>query len=130
MALGEFVVRFFSKSSDRWVALIFATLVTGWGWIMYGLLPALTVSEAPIEFWLMDAYHLMGGLFMPHFSAAALLQILTVMLLEDWRQKGGMARIAALTLVMAANAIVQPYIVLLMLPLCGLYALYTLVILP
>ena len=130
MALGEFIARFFSKSHERWVALIFATLVTGWGWLMYSLVPALTVPDAPIEFWLMDAYHLTGGLFMPHFSAAALLQLLTLLLLDDWRQKGGIARIGLLTLVMAANAVVQPYIVLLMLPLCALYALYTLVILP
>lgn len=130
MALGEFIVRFFHKSQERWVSLIFTTLVTGWGWLMYALLPALTVPDAPIEFWLMDAYHLMGGLFMPHFSAAALLQLLTVMLLDDWRQKGGLGRIALLTLVMAVNAIVQPYIVLLMLPLVTLYAFYTLVFLP
>ena len=129
IALGEFIARFFSKSHERWMALIFATLVTGWGWLMYSLVPALTVPDAPIEFWLMDAYHLTGGLFMPHFSAAALLQLLTLLLLDDWRQKGGIARVGLLTLVMAANAVVQPYIVLLMMPLCALYAFYTLVIL-
>ena|GEM_PF-829245 len=130
VALGEFVARFFHRPPQRWLALIFATLVTGWGWLMYSLAPALVVQEAPIEFWLMDAYHLTGGLFMPHFSAAALCQLLTLLLLDDWCRRGGRTRLLLLTLVMAINALIQPYIVLLMLPLCALYAAYCLLVLP
>ncbi len=113
LMLWVFGSRFFPRPGDRWVFLLFSTLVTGMSWLLLIVDPAQTAQVAPIEFWLIDAYHLSGALFMPHFSAAIILQLLAVLLFFN-------RQVIALTIALALLTLVQPYIILLTVPLFGL----------
>lgn len=118
LAIWSFASRFFEKQSERWIALLFGTIVCGWSWLILLVDPAPQVS--PIEFWLTDAFNLLGALFMPHFAAAVILQIVIVLKFDDWvRGNSNHPRqtFIILTLVLAADAIVQPYEAVLILPL-------------
>ncbi len=113
LMLWVFGSRFFPRPGDRWVFMLFATLVTGMSWLLVIFDPVQTAQVAPIEFWLIDAYHLSGALFMPHFSAAIILQLLAVLLFFN-------RQVIALTIALALLTLVQPYIILLTVPLFGL----------
>ncbi len=114
--LWVFGMRFFPRSGDRWVFMLFGTLVTGVSWLLLIFDPVQSAQVAPIEFWLIDAYHLSGALFMPHFSAAVILQLIAVLLFFN-------RQIIALTVALALLTIVQPYIILLTVPLFSLLLL-------
>jgi hypothetical protein len=129
LVLWRFVSCFFARDAERWTAMLFATLVTGVGWILYFFAPLLPTPPAPIEFWLMDAYNLTGAFYMPHFSAAIVLQMLAVMALMDFLAAPGVRpapRMAWLTLLLVLLVLIQPYVVLLTFPLTGLLVLYDL----
>jgi hypothetical protein len=142
VALWAFARHFFEQPRERWLALLFGTVVSGWSWLLLFIDPAMSRQVSPIEFWLTDAYNLFGALFMPHFAAAVILQIVIVLSFEAWvrhsnrqdtedagtvKQSAGPApvrQLVILTLALAADAIVQPYIVLLLLPLLVTLAAY------
>jgi len=111
LAIWAFSGRFFEKKRERWLATLFGTVVSGWSWLLLFIDPAMTAQVSPIEFWLTDAFNLLGGLFMPHFAAAVTLQIVAVLTFDDWvRSKGASARrLITLTLTLAALSIIQPY---------------------
>lgn len=123
LALWRFVVYFFQRAGQRWLALMFGTLAMGWGWLLFALLPQMTQSVAPIEFWLIDGYNLTGALYMPHFAAAITLQIIAFLSYEAWRKQPSPREIAVLSLVFVLLALLQPYVILLLLALYGLLTL-------
>jgi hypothetical protein len=120
LTLWRFAAYFFTKNSERWLVLLFATLAAGWGWLA---LP-FTRDIAPIEFWLIDAYNLIGAIYMPHFVAAISLQMVAMLTFEAWRKQPEPYHLPVLTLTLFLDAIIQPYVVLLTFPLFGLLTLY------
>jgi hypothetical protein len=140
LALWAFARHFFEGQRERWLALLFATVVSGWSWLLLFIDPALSKQVSPIEFWLSDAYNLFGALFMPHFAAAVILQIVIVLSFEVWIRNhrdtedtetinqstspAPMRQLIILTLALAADAIVQPYIALMILPLLATLTAY------
>lgn len=126
LAMWRFACRFFEKPMERWLALFFGVLVNGWSWLLFFIAPEMTQQVAPIEFWLMDAWNLMGAFYMPHFSAAIILQITAFLIYDAWIHRKGNAtqQITLLTLILLADAIIQPYVVLLTFPLFGIMTLY------
>lgn len=107
LGLWRLIVRLLAEGRGRWWALLAGTLLMGYGWLLPLIVPQLTRSLAPIEFWLSDAYTFMGLLIMPHFAAAILLHIGLILVLDDWRWgRGGWLR---LSLILVGLAIIQPY---------------------
>jgi hypothetical protein len=106
------------------LALLFASIVSGWSWLLLIINPAMTAEVSPIEFWLADAFNLLGVLYMPHFGAAVILQIVIVLTFDTWVREGGRVRFITLTLALAAVSIVQPYIILLFGPLLIILTAY------
>lgn len=124
LAIWSFAARFFPTNRERWLALIFGTVVWGWSWLLLILDPAQTRIFSPIEFWLIDAFHLFGALYMPHFAAAVLLQIIALLAFDSWLAGRNRSwNLFLLTISLALDAFIQPYVVLLMLPLIGLLTL-------
>jgi hypothetical protein len=123
VAIWAFASRYFEAASGRWTALLFATAVGGWSWLLLFLAPGLTAIASPIEFWLTDAFNLLGAAYMPHFTAAIILQIVSLLSFEDWVRQGRWVDLVKLTLALTALSIIQPYVVVLMGSLLGLLAL-------
>jgi hypothetical protein len=131
LAMWAFACRYFDGNRDRWLALLFGTIVQGWGWLLYFIAPEMTRGVAPIEFWLMDAYHLLGALFMPHFATAIILQIVALIAYEDWLNSSSlfpprtyMRYLVMMTFALALDAVIQPYVILLIVPLIGILTAY------
>ncbi len=134
LALWVFACHFFEKAGERWLALGFGTIAGGWSWLLLALDPAMTAQLSPIEFWLTDAFNLLGAFLMPHFAAAIILQIVIVLAFESWVRtsvpirihgaRGAGVSLLLLTLALAAQAIVQPYAALLFGPLLVILAGY------
>jgi hypothetical protein len=124
LALWVLACRFFDQARERWLALLFGTLAAGWSWLLLILSPAQTAEVAPIEFWLLDAFNLLGAAFMPHFAAAVILQIIIALTFAAWVQAPDRRTLLALTLALAASSLVQPYGALLFGPLLALLAAY------
>ena len=124
LALWLLAERYFERSRDRWLVLFFGLFASGWSWLILLIDPAQAANVSPIEFWLLDAFNLLGALTMPHFAAAVTLQIVVVLLFDRWLKDGGWRRLALLTLALALVSLIQPYIILLLGPLLGLVALY------
>lgn len=122
-ALWIFAGRFFRDAATRWIAVLFATVVGGWSWVLLALAPRMTADVSPIEFWLADAYNLLGALYLPHFTAAIILQIAAVLLCDAWIRRPGWLTLGGLTLSLAAQSLIQPYVVPLMAVLLGDMAL-------
>jgi len=118
--LWAFGARFFTDQAERWTFLLFATLVSGVSYLLLFIAPAQASNIAPIEFWLIDAYNLAGALFMPHFAAAICLQIIAVLAFLDHRP-------LVLTFALASLSIVQPYVIVLTIPLFGLLTLHAVI---
>jgi hypothetical protein len=119
--------RFFEKSSERWLVVIFGTIVGGWSWLLLVIDPAMAALTSPIEFWLTDAFNLLGALYMPHFAAAVTLQIVIILAFDDWVRNPvvkSWRSFIVLTLAMGAEAIIQPYVALLLAPLLVVLAGY------
>ena len=121
LALWVFSARFFDSPAERWLCVLFGTLVAGWSWLLLLVAPATTQQVAPIEFWLTDAFTLLGMFLMPHFSAAVILQITAFLAFERWVDAQSprlqAESLSVLMLALAAESIIQPYIVLLSIPL-------------
>lgn len=131
LAIWAFASRFFDKPSERWFALLFGTLVGGWSWLLLIFDPALTANTSPIEFWLTDAFNLFGALYMPHFAAAITLQIVVMLTYDRWVRASQvetnnrqLPTLVILTLALAAESIIQPYVVLLFGPLLVILTAY------
>jgi hypothetical protein len=148
LAIWVFAAHFFEKPAERWLATLFGTVAAGWSWLLLALDPAMTAELSPIEFWLTDAFNLLGALVMPHFAAAVIVQIIIVLAFEAWvkslspptplpqREGGkpyastgfltrtGVIQLIVLTLALAAQAIIQPYAALLFGPLLVILAAY------
>jgi hypothetical protein len=127
LATWALACRFFEKSSERWLTVIFGTIVGGWSWLLLVIDPAMAASTSPIEFWLTDAFNLLGALYMPHFAAAVTLQIVIVLAFDDWVRNPkakSWRSFLVLTMAMGAEAIIQPYVALLLAPLLVVLAAY------
>jgi hypothetical protein len=133
LAIWAFASYLFEKTSERWLATLFATIVGGWSWLLLFISPQMTQQVSPIEFWLSDAFNLLGALYMPHFAAAIILQIVIVLSYEKWIRlpntdmglEGVRWRsLVILTLALAAESIVQPYVILLLAPLLVILTAY------
>ena len=124
LALWAFAERFFSRTEDRWLCLSLATVASGWSWLLLLVAPGMTQSVSPIEFWLIDAYNLMGAFYAPHFAASVATQIAVLLVLETWIEHGGVRRLGWLTFLLAVESIIQPYSIALLGTLVGLLALY------
>lgn len=122
-ALWLFAGQFFRGAASRWIAVLFATVVGGWSWILLALAPRMTAEVSPIEFWLVDAYNLLGALYLPHFTASIILQIAAVLLCDAWIRRPDWLALGGLTLALAAQSLIQPYAVPLMAVLLGGMAL-------
>lgn len=136
LALWTFASHFFDKPRERWLALLFGTVASGWSWLLLAIDPAMTAQLSPIEFWLTDAFNLLGAFVMPHFAAAVIIQIVIVLAFERWvrtpppnplpvhgegenagKRTAVSLYLLILTLALAAQAIIQPYAALLFGPL-------------
>ncbi len=188
LAVWAFTGRFFERPRERWLGLLFGTVVTGVSWALLALDPAGAAQVSPIEFWLIDAYNPLGALYMPHFAAAVILQIVAFLAFEAWvddskrphrvaptpslatdvgahggapvsenqsvvgeglrpsstppistdvgaqyialapgnkpRSGGVNVNLIILTLALAAESLIQPYVILLVVPLLGILAAY------
>ncbi len=130
LAIWVFACRFFEKSSERWFTLIFGTVVIGWSWLLIIVAPSMVAEVSPIEFWLSDAFNLLGALYMPHFAAAVILQIVILLKFDEWVRLSDSdasqhrSIFIILILAMAAEAIIQPYIALMIVPLLGILTAY------
>ncbi|MBZ0302962.1 MAG: hypothetical protein K8J31_24665, partial [Anaerolineae bacterium] len=126
IALWQFAAHFFDQPRERWLAVLVATVASGWSWLLLMVDPAQASAVSPIEFWLLDAFNLLGALSMPHFAAAVILQIAAVLAFERWAADEGQGRrgLVVLTLALAAESFVQPYVILLLGPLFVLLTAY------
>ncbi|MBN8618558.1 MAG: hypothetical protein J0L63_06615 [Anaerolineae bacterium] len=124
LSIWSLAGRFFQKSSERWLTVIIGTLFSGWSWLLLIISPHLTAQVGPIEFWLIDAFNGLGILYMPHFAAAIILQIVVVIAYDDWVRQGGRKNLSLLTIALALESILQPYVILLLLPLLVLLTAY------
>ncbi|MCB9450280.1 MAG: hypothetical protein H6672_02510 [Anaerolineaceae bacterium] len=146
LAIWAFTGRFFERSRERWLGLLFGTLVTGVSWFLLAFDPAGAAQVSPIEFWLTDAYNPLGALYMPHFAAAVILQIVAFLAFAAWVEmpsppaplpqgegrkdhadtgflpRMGSSHLLILTLALAAESIIQPYVILLTVPLLVMLA--------
>lgn len=114
LALWALASRYFEDSESRWTATFLGTIAAGWSWLLLLFAPGMTAEVGPIEFWLIDAFNPLGALFMPHFAAAIILQIVAVLAYDAWL-KGDKSRrsLLILTLALAVLSIIQPYGILL-----------------
>jgi hypothetical protein len=124
LAIWAFACHFFDKPSERWLATLFGTIAVGCSWILLFMSPSMTAEVGPIEFWLIDAFNLLGALYMPHFAAAIILQIVIVLSYEDWIRARNNRSFVVLTIALALEAIIQPYAILLLIPLLVLLTSY------
>ncbi len=124
LAIWAFACHFFEKPSERWLATLFGTVAVGCSWFLLLISPTMAAEVGPIEFWLIDAFNLLGALFMPHFAAAIILQIVIVLSYEGWVRSRASRSLVVLTVALALQAIVQPYAILLMIPLLVLLTSY------
>ncbi|MBI1279352.1 MAG: hypothetical protein GC179_14585 [Anaerolineaceae bacterium] len=124
LAIWAFASHFFEKLSERWLATLFGTIAVGCSWFLLFISPSMAAEVGPIEFWLIDAFNLLGALYMPHFAAAIILQIVIVLSYEHWVREKHQRSFVSLTIALALEAIIQPYAVLLLLPLLALLTLY------
>jgi hypothetical protein len=131
LAIWAFASRFFDKPSERWLALLFGTIVGGWSWLLLIFDPAMTANMSPIEFWLTDAFNVFGALYMPHFAAAVTLQIVVMLSYDRWvrapeneSDRPRISPLIILTVALAAESIIQPYVVLLFGPLLVILTAY------
>lgn len=124
LAIWAFVSHFFEKPSERWLATLFGTIAVGCSWFLLFISPSMAAEVGPIEFWLIDAFNLLGALYMPHFAAAVILQIVIVLSYEDWIRERHNRSFIMLTIVLALEAIIQPYAILLLIPLLALLTAY------
>ncbi len=124
LAIWAFASHFFEKPSERWLATLFGTIAVGCSWFLLFISPSMSADVGPIEFWLIDAFNLLGALYMPHFAVAVILQIVIVLSYEDWVREHNNRSFVVLTLALALEAIIQPYAILLMIPLLVLLASY------
>ncbi len=124
LALWAFACHFFEKPSERWLATLFGTVAVGCSWFLLFISPTMVADVGPIEFWLIDAFNLLGALFMPHFAAAIILQIVIVLSYEDWVREYHNRSFVVLTIALALEAIIQPYAILLLIPLLVLLTSY------
>ncbi|PJF40474.1 MAG: hypothetical protein D6737_02385 [Chloroflexi bacterium] len=112
LAIWSFSAYFFVDDRRRWLGLIFGTLMLGWSWVLLIVAPGLTEQVSPIEFWLLDAFNLLGALYMPHFAAGIILQIIALLSYDRWVRLGIRKHLAILTIALAAESIIQPYMIL------------------
>lgn len=126
LSLWLFSGRFFALPRERWLVVLFGTLASGWSWWLLFIDPIMTRTVAPIEFWLADAFNLFGAFQMPHFAAAMTLHIVTLLTFDDWVRADEAVHRSFLwfTLGLACLAILQPYSVLLFIPLLTLLTVY------
>ena len=124
LAIWAFVSHFFEKPSERWLATLFGTVAVGCSWLLLVINPAMTATISPIEFWLTDAFNMLGALYMPHFAAAVILQIVVVLSYEQWVREHNKRAFVVMTIALALDSIIQPYVILLMGSLLGLLTLY------
>ncbi len=126
LSLWAFARRVFTQPRERWLVILFGTLASGWSWWLLFIDPVMTRTVAPIEFWLADAFNLFGAFQMPHFAAAMTLHIVTLLTFDDWvrTDKTSQRNLLWLTLALAGLAILQPYSLLLFIPLLTLLAAY------
>nr|MBA3872457.1 hypothetical protein [Anaerolineae bacterium] len=124
LAIWAFACHFFEKPSERWLATLFGTVAVGCSWFLLFISPSMVAEVGPIEFWLIDAFNLLGALYMPHFAAAIILQIVIVLSYEDWVREHHNRSFGVLTVALALEAIVQPYVIILLIPLLVLLTSY------
>lgn len=126
LAIWSFASRYLREISAKRAVLFFATLVFGWSWILFFLTPEVVnlPERAPIELWLLDAYNLLGAFVMPHFAAAVILQIVAFLIFDAWIRQPQQRYIAILTIVLFVDAIIQPYVVLMTMPIFGFVTAY------
>lgn len=124
LAIWAFASHFFEKPSERWLATLFGTIAVGCSWFLLFISPSMATEVGPIEFWLIDAFNLLGALYMPHFAAAVILQIVIVLSYEDWVRELYNRSFVVLTIALAVEAIIQPYAILLLIPLLVLLTAY------
>ena len=48
LAIWRFACRFFERGRERWLCLLFATLVGGWSWWLLFIAPAMTAQISPL----------------------------------------------------------------------------------
>jgi len=119
--LWNLATRFFSANKSRWQFMIISTLFMGWGWLFYLISPEFVANLAPIEFWLYDAYTVLGALYMPHFVAGMVLQVIIFIQILAYTKQPKTTSIIILTVSMALLALIQPYIAVLLCPAIVLY---------
>ena len=124
VAVWLLAARYFECRHERWLVLCFGLLASGWSWLILLIDPAQAANVSPIEFWLLDAFNLLGALSMPHFAAAVMLQIVVILAFDRWLTGGHWQTLLLLTLALAAESVIQPYVVLLFGPLLSGLALY------
>jgi hypothetical protein len=124
LALWVFSGWFFAETSTRWVCMVFATIVSGWSWLLLWLAPGMTGRISPIEFWLGDAFNLFGAFLSLHFVLAIILQIVVILVYERWSREGDRRYLLALTIILPAQSFIQPYLIVLLGSLIGILTLY------
>jgi len=124
VALWFWASHFFETSAERWLCLLFATIVGGWSWLLLWIVPDLTAQISPIEFWMTDAFNSSGALYITHFVAAIILQIVIMLSFDTWIRQGGNWRLIVLAAALAAESIIQPYVIILLGSLLVILAVY------
>jgi len=129
LAIWSFASRFLAKSYEHWLATLFCHRRQRFGVDFYWFLdPATTAQLPPIEFWLPNDFNLLGALYLPDFAAAVILQIIVMLAFDDWVKLSTATRrispLLILTLALAAEAIIQPYVALLFVPLLLMLTAY------
>jgi hypothetical protein len=124
LALWSFACRFFDSPLERWLCILFGTIVGGWSWLLLLVPGGTQAGLSPIEFWLIDAFNLLGVFYVAHFAAALTLQIVIVLVADSWIREGGAYRLLILTLALLALTLIQPYVILLTGTLVAVLAVY------
>jgi hypothetical protein len=138
LAVWAFAARFFDQPGERWLVTLFGTVVGGWSWLLLLVAPQMAQTLAPIEFWLSDAFNLLGAFTMPHFAAAILLQIVAFLAFDRWVRLsddpgeaaprsygiGNAGLLIVMTVALAIDSVIQPYAVLMTGPLLVMLAAY------
>jgi len=121
LSLWQLTAYFFRAATSRWLALLFATLGSGWSWLLL-LLPDLQIS--PIEYWLIDAFNLLGAMYVPHFALIIIVQIVIVLSFVSWLQQISKHTFIVLVVALVLIAILQPYTAPFWVGFLGLLTLY------